>query len=123
MDAQKIYVKNVKNNTIFLLDEAYYYYYKINTLPLIKKMSNLIITRSMSKAWGLAGARIGMVFSNPKNIDLLAKQRPMHEINQLSVLNNSEEVFHHGNCGRCGIRPQPQRCSFHLPPQNFSNVF
>jgi len=76
----------LKNNTIFLLDEAYYYYYKINTLPLIKKMSNLIITRSLSKAWGLAGARIGMVFSNPKNIDLLAKQRPMHEINQLSVL-------------------------------------
>ena len=76
----------LNNKTLFLLDEAYFYYYKIDTLPLIKEFSNLIITRSFSKAWGLAGARIGLVFSNTKYISLLSKQKPMHEINQLSVL-------------------------------------
>jgi len=82
----KIAQHTFNNNTIFLLDEAYFYYYKIDTLNLIKQFPNLIITRSLSKAWGLAGARVGLVFSNSKNISLLSKQKPMHEINQLSIL-------------------------------------
>ena len=90
----KIAKHTLINKTIFLLDEAYFYYYKIDTLPLIKQFPNLIITRSFSKAWGLAGARVGLVFSNSNYISLLSKQKPMHEINQLSVL-VCEKVLSH----------------------------
>ena len=76
----------LNNKTMFLLDEAYFYYYKIDSLALIEEFSNLIITRSFSKAWGIAGARIGLIFSDKNNISLLMRQKPMHEINQLSVL-------------------------------------
>ena len=76
----------LKNKTLFLLDEAYFYYYKIDSLSLIEQFPNLIITRSFSKAWGLAGARMGLIFSNKNNISLLWRQKPMHEINQLSKL-------------------------------------
>ncbi|MBN2535209.1 MAG: histidinol-phosphate aminotransferase family protein [Spirochaetales bacterium] len=68
------------HNVRFLLDEAYYDYYPLDTIPLLKKYPNLIIARSMSKNWGLAGARLGFLLSNEKNIHLLRKQKPMDEL-------------------------------------------
>ena len=52
---------------------------------MIDKYPNLIISRSLSKAWGLAGLRVGYLISNKDNISLLRRQKPMHEINQLSI--------------------------------------
>ena len=38
-----------------------------SALSLVKKFNNLVIMRSFSKAFGLAGARIGYIVSNKKN--------------------------------------------------------
>ena len=72
-------------NTIFLLDEAYWGYYEIDSLPLLKHYKNLIIVRSFSKAWGLAGLRAGFLISNERNIKLLRSQKPMNELSSYSI--------------------------------------
>ena len=91
-DIQKICAHTKKYNCIFLLDEAYFYYYEIESIKLLNKFDNLIITRSFSKAWGMAGARVGVLLSNKKIISLLWKQKPMHEINYMS-LNLLEKIY------------------------------
>ena len=68
-----------------LLDEAYFHYSEITGISLIKKYENLIITRTFSKAWGLAGIRVGYAISNPENISQLRKLKPIDEISSLSM--------------------------------------
>lgn len=88
-----------KTNTIFLLDEAYFHFYNIDSIELINKYKNLIITRTFSKALGIAGARVGYAISQINNIDLLRKIKPIDEINQLSnilakkVIDNSQIIL------------------------------
>lgn len=73
-----------KTNTIFLLDEAYFHFYNIKSTDLVNQYKHVIITRTFSKALGIAGARVGYVISHEKNIELLRKIKPIDEINQLS---------------------------------------
>lgn len=64
-----------------LIDEAYYGFCKQTSKKFVKKFDNIFIIRSLSKAWGLAGLRLGYIISNKKNIEILNKIRPMYEIN------------------------------------------
>ena len=51
---------------IVLLDEAYVEFSKESLVRLVKKYENLIVTRTFSKAFGLAGVRMGYALSDPK---------------------------------------------------------
>ncbi|MCP8311177.1 MAG: histidinol-phosphate transaminase [Candidatus Methylarchaceae archaeon HK01M] len=51
---------------IVLLDEAYVEFAKESLVGFVKKHENLIVTRTFSKAFGLAGVRIGYAISNPE---------------------------------------------------------
>ena len=46
----------------------------------------MIVLRTFSKAYGLAGLRIGYAISNAKNINKLINIKPMYEVNSLGVL-------------------------------------
>lgn len=48
-------------DTLFLVDEAYYEFFGRTALPLAGRRPNVLITRTLSKAYGLAGARVGAV--------------------------------------------------------------
>ncbi len=50
-------------HTLVVIDEAYFDYCGVTVLPSIRRHSNLIVTRTFSKAAGLAGLRIGCVFA------------------------------------------------------------
>ena len=71
--------------SIVLIDEAYFDFYKKNFLKKINKFNNLIIVRSFSKGWGLAGLRLGCLISNDKIINILHKVKPMYEINNIGA--------------------------------------
>jgi len=51
---------------IVLLDEAYVEFAKESLVKFVKKYGNLIVTRTFSKAFGLAGLRVGYAISNPE---------------------------------------------------------
>ena len=78
--------KAKKFNCYVLIDEAYYGFYNFTVLPYLKKFSNLIISRTFSKAYGLAGCRIGLIIANKTIARKIYKFRPMYEINSISVL-------------------------------------
>jgi len=90
--------KAKRYNTIVLIDECYYGFYEKTFIKCIKNFNNLIISRSFSKALGMAGSRIGVLISNKSLIEKLAKFRPMHEISHFSayvldLLLKNQKVF------------------------------
>jgi histidinol-phosphate aminotransferase len=72
-------------NTLFVVDEAYYEFTMQTVLPLIQKFDNLIVTRTFSKAWGMAGLRLGVLLGNESLIASLARVRPLYDINSIAV--------------------------------------
>ena len=55
----KILKKSKKTNTFVLIDECYFGFCKETYINKIKSFNNLIISRSFSKAFGMAGCRVG----------------------------------------------------------------
>ena len=72
-------------NCIVLVDEAYIDFSdKESALDIIDKYPNLIICQTLSKAWGMAGIRVGMAFTSTKIVEILNKVKPPYNINTLS---------------------------------------
>ena len=82
----KILAKTKKENIPLVIDEAYEGFYTKSYVKYIKNYKNLIITRTFSKSYGLAGLRAGFAVGSSKNISLMNKFRPMYEINSISCL-------------------------------------
>ena len=74
-----------------LIDEAYIEFldtedlYYDSFIKYIDEYPNLIVTRTFSKAFGAAGCRVGMTFSNPHYIENISKFRQMYEISGVSM--------------------------------------
>tara|TARA_Y100000287_G_C14124274_1_gene306489 strand:- start:43 stop:786 length:744 start_codon:yes stop_codon:yes gene_type:complete len=74
-----------------LIDEAYIEFLDTEDLQwdsfikYIDEYPNLIVTRTFSKAFGAAGCRVGMTFSNPHYIENISKFRQMYEISGVSM--------------------------------------
>ena len=78
---------------IIVIDEAYIdFSSKQSLISLIEDNNNLIITQTMSKAYGMAGIRLGMGFANKKIIDYLNKIKPPYNINVLTEKKALEEL-------------------------------
>ena len=79
---------------IVVVDEAYIdFSSKQSLIRLINNNNNLIITQTMSKAYGMAGIRLGMGFSNQKIINYLNKIKPPYNINVLTERKALEEFY------------------------------
>ena len=82
----KIIEKAAKNNAIVLIDEAYYQFYGKTCLKLINKYDNLILVQTFSKAFGLAGLRLGYIVSNKKSIENIKKILSPYNVNSVAVI-------------------------------------
>lgn len=75
---------------IIAIDEAYIEFTNQNSyLDKIDHYPNLVIFQTLSKAWGIAGVRVGMAYSNPEIIQLLNKVKHPYNI---SVLNQKAAI-------------------------------
>jgi histidinol-phosphate aminotransferase len=72
-------------NAFLVVDEAYYLFSDISAVNLTQEFDNILVLRTFSKAFGLAGARLGYIIGNKENIEYLAKTRHMVEANTLST--------------------------------------
>lgn len=69
------------SETIIIVDEAYVEFSSQESLvPLRQTHRNLVITRTLSKAYGLAGVRMGVCIADPAIIDLMLKVLPPYPI-------------------------------------------
>lgn len=71
--------------TAILLDETYIHFHDENCLGWIDRYPNLIILHSFSKAYGMAGMRLGAIFSQAENISQMSKVNPPFSANNLAV--------------------------------------
>jgi len=73
-------------NTVIVLDEAYAEFAKESSASLLPKFENLIVLRTLSKAYGLAGIRCGYSLSGNKMAEEINKVKPPYNISSLSQL-------------------------------------
>lgn len=70
---------------IVIVDEAYIDFAKEKTvLPLVEKFHNLVVMHTLSKAWGLAGIRLGIGFADKKIIEILNRIKMPYNISELT---------------------------------------
>ncbi|MDE8034728.1 histidinol-phosphate transaminase [Actinobacillus equuli subsp. equuli] len=83
------FLAKVPANVIVVLDEAYTEFTdaseRVDSFGLLAKYPNLIVSRSLSKAYGLAGLRIGYAVSNAEIADLLNRVRQPFNCNSLAL--------------------------------------
>jgi histidinol-phosphate aminotransferase len=81
------FVRSVPSNVVLAMDEAYIEFMSepLDLLPVVRDGSqpNLILMRTFSKIYGLAGLRLGYGIAHPDLIDLLEKVRQPFNINAL----------------------------------------
>jgi histidinol-phosphate aminotransferase len=74
-----------KFSGLVVVDEAYIDFAGYpGFLPLLGEYNNLVVLQTLSKAWGLAGIRLGMCFSSKEIIKILNKIKPPYNINVLT---------------------------------------
>jgi histidinol-phosphate aminotransferase len=70
---------------IVVVDEAYAdFSNKPSFVSEIKNFPNLVVLQTFSKAWGLAGLRVGMAFADAEIIALLNKVKPPYNVSQIA---------------------------------------
>ncbi len=70
--------------TLVIIDEAYFEFSKQTVISLVKKYANLIVTRSFSKAFGLAGLRMGYIACSSQIMAEINKIRVGKHVNSLA---------------------------------------
>jgi len=75
-----------------LVDEAYYEFSGISALGLLDAHPNLFVSRTFSKIYGLAGMRLGCLFSHPANVAYLHKAQSPYSVNVVAALAACEAV-------------------------------
>lgn len=79
----EFYIKNF--NGIVVVDEAYIEFSdKKSCIELLEKYPNLIVLQTFSKAWGMAGARVGIAYSSEEIIRLINTVKAPYNVNSLS---------------------------------------
>jgi histidinol-phosphate aminotransferase len=69
---------------VLVVDEAYVPFAQENAVPLLARFPNLVIVRTLSKAYALAGIRVGYALAQPDLIGLLDRVRDSYNVNRLS---------------------------------------
>lgn len=86
-------------NGLVVVDEAYINFARQRSLiSLLNEYPNLVVMQTLSKAWGLAGLRLGMAFASAEIVAVLNKVKPPYNISEpvqdlvLQALDRLEEV-------------------------------
>ena len=89
-DALAAFIGSVPAQVLVVVDEAYFEYVREpgypNAIGWLADFPNLIVTRTFSKIYGLAGARIGYGVSSPAIADLLNRVRQPFNANSLALV-------------------------------------
>jgi histidinol-phosphate aminotransferase len=89
-EAIEAFLKRVPERVLVVLDEAYNEYLapelRADSVKWLKRHPNLVITRTFSKAYGLAGLRVGYALANPSVADVMNRVRQPFNVNSLALV-------------------------------------
>lgn len=84
------FMERVSRDVLVVLDEAYYEYLpaanKPDSISWLKQFDNLVISRTFSKAYGLAGVRVGFCFAHPEIANLMNRVRQPFNVGSLGLV-------------------------------------
>jgi histidinol-phosphate aminotransferase len=82
------FLAKVPSHVVVVLDEAYNEYLaaqlQYDSIAWVRRFPNLLVSRTMSKAYGLAGLRVGFAIAQPLLTDLLNRVRQPFNVNSLA---------------------------------------
>jgi len=89
---------------ILVVDEAYALFANENAANLVKKFPRVVITRTFSKAYSLAGLRVGYALAQPEIIALLDRARDSYNLDRLAqvaaVAAIEDQAYYDGTCAQ-----------------------
>jgi histidinol-phosphate aminotransferase len=121
-----------RSRGVVVLDEAYVDFAPESQLALIGKHPNLLILRTMSKSYALAGMRIGFALGNPQLIAALDAVKDSYNLNRLAIVAAvaaiKDEVHHrrivqHVVTERAWLEDQLREAGFEHSPSAANFVF
>ncbi len=84
------FMERVSRDVLVVIDEAYYEYLpeanKPDSISWLKRFSNLLITRTFSKAYGLAGVRVGFGLAHPDVANLMNRVRQPFNVSSIGLV-------------------------------------
>jgi histidinol-phosphate aminotransferase len=84
------FLRKVPERVLVVLDEAYNEYLapdlRADSVKWLRRHPNLVITRTFSKAYGLAGLRVGYALANPSVADVMNRVRQPFNVNSLALV-------------------------------------
>ena len=130
----RAFLAKVPSQTIVLIDEAYHHYVESNdyesVVPLVRQYPNLIVARTFSKIYGMAGLRCGYCIARPELIQRMRSQQAWDSLNIMALvaasasLQDTEQVeqgrrrnsevkkFVYSELDRLGFRWIPSHANF-----------
>jgi len=107
---------------LLVVDEAYVDFAEANALALVRAHANVVVLRTFSKSFSLAGMRIGLAFAAPSIIGELLKVKDSYNVTRLSIVAATAALEDYGwmqaNVAR--IRQTRQRLTDELRRRNYA---
>ena len=112
------FIAALPREVLVVLDEAYNEYLtpeaRSDSIAWLKRFPNLVVTRTFSKVYGLAGLRVGYAFASPGVADLMNRVRQPFNVNSMALaaataaLGDTDFVRKSYECNRTGMRQLTQ---------------
>ncbi len=99
---------------LLAIDEAYVDFADSNALELVKQHTNVIVLRTLSKSFSLAGARLGLAFAHPKIVATLIKVKDSYNLSWLALVAGTAALKDVGWMRRNVLRVQRTRAQTSL---------
>lgn len=89
-DQMRAFLAKLPETTIVLVDEAYHHYVESDSyesvIPLIEQHANLMVARTFSKIYGMAGLRCGYCVAQPSLLRTMRPRRTMDSVNIMALV-------------------------------------
>jgi histidinol-phosphate aminotransferase len=79
-------------NRLLVIDEAYVDFADDNAIELLRRFPNVIILRTLSKSFSLAGMRLGLCFAHPRVIQHLMKVKDSYNLSRVALAAGAEAL-------------------------------
>lgn len=117
---------------ILVVDEAYVDFTDVSAMELVKTYENIVVTRTFSKSYSLAGMRLGLAVARPEVIEPLDKIRDHYHLDRLALVAATaalkDQTYLQSTVARiCETRDwfsaELRRCGYRVSPSQTNYIF
>jgi histidinol-phosphate aminotransferase len=103
---------------VLVIDEAYVDFAEYSALPLVREFENVILLRTLSKGYSLAGLRMGFGIANPQLLSGLFKVKDSYNIDAIATLVGAAAMRDRSYKNSCAERVKKSRSHLAIELQN-----